>query len=246
MDRLRVLDLFSGIGGFSLGLERAGMQTVAFCEIEPFACGIIQKYWPKVKLYNDIRKLTGDRLREDGITVDLFCGGFPCQDISDLNRHRQGLAGQNSGLWREYYRLIAEIRPQWIIIENVVALRRRGLDTILGQFASIRYNAEWHCIPASAVGTPHTRDRLWIIAYPNEETWRDESQVSGVVVDKLRPLLDETFSWLPEPTVDRISDGISRRLDIARYSSLGNAVVPRIPELIGRAILARSRSTTVA
>jgi DNA (cytosine-5)-methyltransferase 1 len=163
---MRVLDLFSGIGGFSLGLERAGMKTVAFCEIEPFARRVLAKHWPGVPIYDDVRALTGELLWADGIAVDVICGGFPCQDISQAGK-RAGLAGERSGLWREFARLIGELRPRYVIVENVAALLGRGLGDVLGDLATLGYDAEWHCIPASAVGAPHRRDRIWIVANPN-------------------------------------------------------------------------------
>jgi len=165
---VRVLDLFSGIRGFSLGLERAGMRTVAFCEIEPYCRAILKKHWPDVPCYDDVRTLTGERLRADGVIPDVICGGFPCQDISTA-WVGPGLAGERSGLWGDYLRLICEIRPRFIIVENVSALLNRGLDQVLGQLAEVGYDAEWHCIPASAVGAPHIRDRIWIVAHPNSE-----------------------------------------------------------------------------
>jgi len=165
--KLRVLDLFSGIGGFSLGLERTGgFETVAFCEIEPFPRKVLAKHWPDVPCYDDVRTLTAERLAANGIAVDVICGGFPCQDLSTAGRGA-GLAGERSGLWSEIARLVGELRPSYVIVENVSALLGRGLGTVLGDLAEVGYNAEWHCIPASAVGAPHRRDRIWIIAYPN-------------------------------------------------------------------------------
>jgi len=162
---MRVLDLFSGIGGFSIGLERTGgFNTVAFCEIESFPRAVLAKHWPEVPCYDDVRTLTAERLRADGIAVDVICGGFPCQDISVAGRGA-GLGGERSGLWSEYARLIEEIRPRWVIIENVPALRGRGLDQVLGCLASIGYDAEWHLVSASAIGAPHQRDRVWIVAH---------------------------------------------------------------------------------
>lgn len=166
MTKLRVLDLFSGIGGFSLGLERTGgFETVAFCEIEEFPRRVLAKHWPEVPCYRDVRELTAERLTADGIAVDVICGGFPCQDISTAGKGL-GLAGERSGLWSEIARLVSELAPQFVIVENVSALLSRGLGDVLGDLASVGYDAEWHCIPASAVGAPHRRDRIWIVAYP--------------------------------------------------------------------------------
>lgn len=162
---MKVLDLFSGIGGFSLGLERVGMTTVAFCEIEPFPRAVLAKHWPGVPIYDDVRTLTAARLAADGIVPDVICGGFPCQDISVAGKGA-GLDGERSGLWHEYRRLIGEVRPRFVIIENVAALRNRGLDTVLGGLSALGYDAEWHVVSAAAIGAPHIRERVWVLGYP--------------------------------------------------------------------------------
>ena len=175
MSKLRVLDLFSGIGGFSLGLERTGgFETVAFCEIEEFPRKVLKKHWPEVPCYEDVRTLTAERLAADGIGVDVICGGFPCQDVSFAGK-RAGLEGARSGLWSEYARLIGELRPQFVIVENVPGLLNLGMGRVLGDLSESGYNAVWDCIPASAVGAPHRRDRVWIIAYANGEPVRQQS-----------------------------------------------------------------------
>lgn len=258
---LRVLDLFSGIGGFSLGLERTGgFRTIAFCEIDPYCRRVLAKHWPGVPVYRDVRRLTGKRVGP----VQVICGGFPCQDISAAGS-RVGIDGERSGLWGEYARLIGELRPSYAIVENVSALLGRGLSTVLGDLAEIGYDAEWHCIPASAVGAPHIRDRIWIVAYPGRE-WglgrgeagnlaceavvadahsQGQADVQGrcQVAQRARygALIRRGIArrrrdgWSPEPNVGRVANGVPGRVD--RLRCLGNAVVPQIPELIGRAIL---------
>lgn len=167
MKKLRVLDLFSGIGGFSLGLERTGgFETVAFCEIEPYPRAVLKRHWPQVPCYDDVRTLTADTLRRDGIGVDVIAGGFPCQGISEAGL-REGLQDARSGLWFEYARLIGELRPRFVVVENVSELLGNGMGTVLGTLATLGYDAEWHSIPALAVGADHIRDRVWIVAYPN-------------------------------------------------------------------------------
>jgi DNA (cytosine-5)-methyltransferase 1 len=303
--RLTVLDLFSGIGGFSLGLEwTGGFQTVGFCEVCPKARGILGLRWPDVPLFPDVRELTGRIVNERCGRIDVVCGGFPCQDIS-LAGKGAGLVGARSGLWFEMHRVISEVRPRWVIAENVAALRSRGLDRVLGPLAAIGYDAEWHCIPASAVGAPHRRDRVWIVAYPNgdgerglpvdaevagkpaadelayadgggspAQSDRDGRAVDGTgcgegstgdparvpapnrrpdVADSDRPGCVEQRRaepvlaqlapvecggwWSVEPDVGRVAHGVPRRVD--RLKQLGNAVVPHIPMLIGKAVLER-------
>jgi DNA (cytosine-5)-methyltransferase 1 len=122
MSKLRVLDLFSGIGGFSLGLERTGgFETVAFCEIEEFPRKILKKHWPEVPCYHDVKELTSERLSADGIAVDVICGGFPCQDIS-ASGEKAGFQGERSSLYKEVIRLASDIRPKIVFLENVANL----------------------------------------------------------------------------------------------------------------------------
>lgn len=300
---IRLLDLFSGIGGLSLGLERSGhFHTVAFCEINPFCRQVLAKRWPGTPTYEDVTKLTGRRLEADGIAVDAICGGFPCQDVSSAGTGR-GIAGSRSGLWSEFARLIGEVRPGIVVVENVALLRSRGLDRVLGDLASLGFDAEWNCIPASAVGARHRRDRIWVVAYPNgwrphEEPisfgrrgraayagrhgalrpvadpigsglslperepvfaswWRDQRRAVaergrrpaqpelGGVADGLPDGLDASGDaageapspwdvWQDEPEIPRIAFRVRNR--VKRLKALGNAAMPQIPEMIGRAI----------
>jgi len=279
---VRVLDLFSGIGGFSLGLERAGMKTVAFCEIDPFCRRVLAKHWPNVPCFEDVRTLRGS----DVGPIDVICGGFPCQDISHAGK-QAGLAGERSGLWSEITRLVGELRPRFLIVENVAALlsgdNGQWFGTVLGDLATLGYDAEWHCIPASAVGAPHIRDRVWIVAYPccngfqerkdvsvsvsgcqassGEHAWRSSvgvpasedlaySECGERSLGRSLGRMGRLYEYFPrhgnwplthQPVLDRGADGIPARLD--RLRSLGNAVVPQIPEIIGRAILAAEKVT---
>jgi len=284
MKPLKLLDLFSGIGGFSLGLERSGLcETVAFCEIEPYPRRVLAKHWPKVPCYDDVRTLTAAQLAADGIAVDAICGGFPCQDISVAGKGA-GLAGERSGLWSEIARLVGELRPCLVILENVSALLGRGLGDVLGDLAALGYDAEWHCIPASAIGANHHRDRVWIISRPairwdmadTKQVGTSRPPVSRFAADHIqssngmaqgwdagdladtnkaqRERNERAFGiiaeyadlggsswWTVEPDVGRVANGVPARTH--RLAALGNAVVPQIPELIGRAILASMTTT---
>jgi DNA (cytosine-5)-methyltransferase 1 len=239
------------------------MRTVAFCEIEPYCRAVLAKHWPHVPCYTDVATLTADQLSMDGIFPDVICGGFPCQDVSFAGGGA-GLSGSRSGLWFDFARIIEETRPRYAIIENVSALRSRGLDQVLGSLAAIGYDAEWHCIPASAVGAPHQRDRIWIVAYPNgdrEPTLSLNAETPGASSPgnahkagfenvEGRPgsaqqnrgaiLTPAIFNrgerhWLSESPVVRVVHGVSR--DVDAVGSLGNSVVPQIPQIIGEAIM---------
>jgi DNA (cytosine-5)-methyltransferase 1 len=245
----RVLDLFSGIGGFSLGLERtSGFKTVAFCEIEPFCRRVLAKHWPEVPCYDDVRTLSADRLTADGVAVDVICGGFPCQNVSSSG-DKTGLDGARSGLWVEFCRLIRELRPRYAIVENVSDLLNRGLGEVLGDLAESGYDAEWHSIPASFVGMPQARERVWVVAYPDGRGRKISPQR-----DRSRPIVvlradDDGLALAQRRAREaalgkcRVADGLSRGVD--RVGACGNAVVPQIPELIGRAILAAEESAAL-
>ncbi len=302
---MKLLDLFSGIGGFSVGLERAGFETVAFCENNPKCRHLLAHHWPGVPCFDDVQTLKGSDLPAG---IRAICGGFPCQDISTAGLGA-GIDGERSGLWSAYARLIDEVRPDFVIVENVAALASRGLGRVLGDMALLGYDAEWDCIRASDVGAPHLRTRLWIVAYTRsvehegfgdafrrslaeelsgaaladatdgirrplarglgggEGQGRSESprwqvrEGNGIAGDggpsacrqlgrahgqrQLEPEGRERNEWgwsgnsgwwLTEPDVGRVAHGVPARVD--RLHGLGNAVIPQIPELIGRAILA--------
>jgi len=164
MRKLRVLDLFSGIGGFSLGLERTGgFETAAFCEYEPFPRKVLAKHWPDVPCFPDVRKLEGRDI--DG-PIDVICGGYPCQPFSTAGQRR----GQKDDrhLWPEFSRLVAELRPAWVIGENVAGHISMGLDDVLSDLERQGYACRTFVIPACATGAPHRRYRVWTIASRND------------------------------------------------------------------------------
>lgn len=236
-----VLDLFSGIGGFSLGLERAGMRTAAFCEIDPFCRSILARHWPGKPIYEDIKQLTARRLHHDNIaSIDLICGGYPCQPFSVAGFQRGESDPRH--LWPQMHRLIREVRPRWVVCENVAGHIQLGLDAVLADLEVAGYAATPFVIPACAVGAPHRRDRVWIVAHapgirlPRSMGPHGRQPASQLPAQEVR--------WeLPSPFTCGSDDGIPFFLD--RLRALGNAVVPQIPELIGRAILAYDRQRTM-
>jgi len=278
---MKVLDLFSGIGGFSLGLERAGMETVAFCEIDEFCQKVLKKHWPDVPIFNDVRELDYDG------SVDLICGGYPCQPFS-VAGNRKG-EEDDRHLWPAMFSLIKKHRPTWVIGENVVGHVSMGLDSVLDDLESEGYACQTFIIPAVAVDAKHRRDRVWVVgnaehhgsftsekrrkpfeasAHNSEgaiktckfkgasrpksnenvaDTAGERQQRQG---ESIKPKCEKKIKkrqtddviascfqkeWAAEPRLGRVADGVPNRVD--RLKSLGNAVVPQIPEIIGRAIM---------
>jgi DNA (cytosine-5)-methyltransferase 1 len=234
------VDLFSGIGGFSEGLERTGgFETRLFCDNHPYARQVLSARWPGVPCAEDVRAIDGRTLRG----AAAVCAGFPCQDISHAGG-RVGIDGERSGLFYEVVRLADEIRPDWLLLENVSALLVRGLDRVLGALAEIGFDAWWDCLSASALGYPHARDRFWLVAYP-AGLRRDQGERAA---QEWRRLVRARSLGRPSPWAEAANDhevrsGFVRTVDglphhVDRLDRLGNAVVPEIAELIGRAILA--------
>ena len=284
---MKHLDLFSGIGGFALGLQRAGFDTVAFCEIEPYAQKVLKKHWPDTHIYEDIHDVTAQRLEADGFTgIDIITGGYPCQPFSAAGK--RGGEDDDRHLWPQIARLVRELsaageQPDWLLFENVAGHITLGLDTVLADLEALGYTGRPLVIPACAVDARHRRDRLWIIA--NSEhyglvTGRDkrifqgisngsaakEQQIKGCIQDVAKAISQRGRSrqatgehasnagqqprhpwnnaggvatWPAETAICRVANGIPRRVD--RLRGLGNAVVPQIPENIGRAIIEASR-----
>lgn len=242
--------LFAGIGGFDLGFHRAGMACRWQVEINDYANAVLSKYWPDVARFRDVRSfpprpdspwLGGSWRRQ--FEVDCVAGGFPCQDISYAGLGA-GLGGARSGLFFETIRVVRELRPKRVVLENVAALLTRGLDRVLGELAEIGYDVEWDCIPAAFVGANHHRDRVFIVAYADGSglqrmwaKWQDKKRevASRYIGQGGLGEGDSAKHWESEPAICRVGNGISARVD--RLRGLGNAVVPQVAELIGRIIV---------
>jgi len=234
--------LFAGIGGFDLGLECAGMECRWQVEIDPFCQKVLAKHWPHVARYSDVRECGKHNLEP----VDVICGGFPCQDVS-LAGVRAGLDGKRSTLWSEFYRIICEVRPRWIVVENVPGLYSsddgRFFGKILRELAQGGYNAEWDCIPAAAFGAHHRRDRIFIVAYAQGvgtsilDGRQAPTREGGQLSTKRRrlPSRRSRYYWAVEPDVGRVANGVPNRVD--RLRALGNAVVPQVAEWLGQRIM---------
>ena len=239
MDKLNVLDLFSGIGGFSLGLEATGgFETKAFCELDKYCKGVLKKHWPDTRQYDDIKELTYDKLRSDGIdTIDIITGGYPCQPFS--------VAGKQKGtedkrhLWPEYFRLVKECRPTWVIGENVSGHIKLGLDQVIEDLESEGYATRTFSISASSIGANHQRERIWIIANANNNGSHtkkryETEQSSNRQKDRIpigngnstnsnsNGLLKDDSNIRPQSTESIRTDSGSIRKDIPRKQHMAN------------------------
>ena len=244
-----VLDLFSGIGGFSLGLERTGgFKTIAFCEFDEFCQKILKKHWPDVPIYDDVRTI-------ENVKADIITGGYPCQPFSVAGS--QKAEEDDRHLWPEMLRIIAQTRPTWVIAENVYGHVALGLDKVLADLESEGYSGRPIVVPACATGKPHRRDRVYIVAYSASDG-RNESKAGpcdGAADGYSKERKDEDSDhegcgslWLGmdrigradrrrgvEPPTLRVDDGLPHRMD--RNKCLGNSLIPEIPEMIGQMIL---------
>ena len=163
---MKVLDLFSGIGGFSHGLDKVGFKTVAFCEMDEYCKLVLQKHWKGVKIYNDVKELKGEEIIKEHGTIDIVVGGFPCQPFS-IAGARKG-TDDNRHLWPEMFRIIKELKPRWVIGENVrgIVSIQNGMvfENVCTDLEGEGYEVRAFNIPAAGVGAPHKRERVWIVA----------------------------------------------------------------------------------
>ncbi len=255
-DDVRVGSLFSGIGGLDLGLERAGMEVVWQCEIDPFCQSVLRKHWPDVPCYGDIRDLD-----ESVPPVDLIAGGFPCQPVSLAGKGKA--QADERWLWPEFVRVLGALRPDYVLVENVPGLASRGLWNVVADLAALGYDAEWDLVSAASVGAPHLRERLFVCAWDrgswpladrsgfSGSTGREprilaceagEAQDHGEQRKRSRNAADDCSTgggtadyWSVEPDVGRVAYGVPVRMD--RLRALGNAVVPQVAEWVGRKIM---------
>lgn len=247
--------LFAGIGGMDLGLERAGMTCAWQVEIDEYATRVLAKHWPAVPRFRDVREVGAHNLEP----VGLICGGFPCQDISIAGK-KAGLDGERSGLWREMHRLVGELRPRYVLVENVAELLKRGLGRVLGDLAALGYDAEWETLPASAFGAPHQRERLFLVAFPGGEF--GERRVFPHSLDGLPRNVEwsstqgiesgrEWKRWLIAASTAMdgaitagdfcsVDDGISE--EVGGLKGYGNAVVPQVAQWIGEQIMRHAQA----
>ena len=223
------LDLFSGIGGFALAAQWAGINTVAFCEIEPFAQKVLKKNFPSVPVFPDICKLKRSDINE---SIDIITGGFPCQPFS--------IAGQKKGtednrdLWPQMFRVIKEFKPAWVIGENVANFVSMAFQRTKTDLESEGYQVQPLIIPACGVNAPHKRDRVWIMAYANNKRFSrfQQSNTNTVQSSKKKRFSVRGFDYdnemgLPNIPKDlRMDDGVPNRVD--RIKGLGNAIVPQV------------------
>ena len=234
---------FAGIGGFDLGLERAGLECKWQVEWDAYCQQVLAKHWPNVERHSDIRKVQFEEL----YPVDLICGGFPCQDLSTAGSTTTGLDGERSGLWWEMLRAICVVRPRFFLVENVAAILVRAMETFLGSVAESGFDAEWDCLPASDFGAPHKRDRFFALAYPNQvngKAWM------GLLPNWTPPIFAgsprlRSPAWIQAPPERHgMDDGVPAGVYRDRVGALGNAVCPPIAEWIGRRIVEADSSVS--
>lgn len=239
---LKMGSLFSGIGGLDLGLERGipGLKTIWQVEQEPFCQKVLAKHWPEAKIYDDVRNIT----KENVEPVDILCGGFPCQDLSVAGKG-EGLNGKKSGFYWEMWRIIGELRPRIVVMENVPVITIRGLDSVLGSLSQIGYDAEWCVISARDFGAPHLRKRWFCVTYPlgygSKVHFGRGFPVGpkGLLGRGPSPgdggKYEHYWKNFPiEPPFRNRNDGLPNGL--ARIKALGNAVVPQCAQWVGEQI----------
>jgi DNA (cytosine-5)-methyltransferase 1 len=230
--------LFSGIGAFDLGFVWAGWEPVFQVEVDKFCRDILDIRFPDTEKFGDIKKVGIDdywRLYKES-KIEALVGGFPCQPVSLAGRQRA--LRDERWLWPQFRRFIIQLRPRYVVIENVYGLLHRGGVDILRDLAEGGYDAEWQTIKASAFGADHKRERVFIIAYPKgigvERVWPEGVEIPQRFFEKELSVRDSNGQWKVEPDVRRVDDGVAYRVD--RLKSLGNSVMPQIGYWLGALI----------
>jgi DNA (cytosine-5)-methyltransferase 1 len=225
---MKVGSLFAGIGGFDIAAKEVGWSTVWFSEIDQYASLVLAERFPGVLNLGDITKIKWGGVEP----VDVLVGGFPCQDISHAG-FRAGIDGLRSGLWAEFVRAIRELRPRYVVVENVAALLADGSGLrVLGDLAGLRYDAEWSTVSACAVGAPHMRRRVFVVAYPNSVNGRQRVRDSVAQEDRslsrvhrfARARADWQARMANPSELYGGADGLPAGLE--RNRAIGNAIVP--------------------
>jgi DNA (cytosine-5)-methyltransferase 1 len=236
----RHLDLFSGIGGFALACRMVGeIETVAFCEIDPWARRVLTKNFPNIPVHEDVKTLNPN----DYGKIDLITGGFPCQPYSTAGK-RNGDADARA-LWPEMLRIIGEAKPRWVLGENVVGFKGVALDAMLDALENLGYSCQAFDIPASSLGAWHRRSRLWIVAHLDGGRWnaqpllraRAQERDCADDADRASTAQRGENPWMAEPAVERVVYGLSRKMDKLRIKGLGNAIVPQVAAEILRCMM---------
>lgn len=226
---MKSLELFAGIGGIALAAEWAGIETIAFCEREPFCQKVLKKHWPDVPIFDDIRDLNKNSLIERGVdigTIELISGGFPCQPYSIAGK-RKGKEDDRD-LWPEMFRVIQEIRPTWIVGENVANFANMELERTLSDLEGEGYETQTFIIPACSVNAKHRRDRIFLVSHSNSKRpQRGKKRASNKTTKQQLERLLQTNIWdeISSSRDYRNVNGIPQRMD--RLRALGNAVVPQ-------------------
>jgi len=235
---MKHLDLCSGIGGFSLAFESEGFETVGFAEVDPYCSQVLEKNWPIVPNYGDVKEIANDptTLPE----FDILTAGYPCQPFSSAGQRRG--ADDPRHIWPDIRRIVQARRPSWCVFENVLGHVSMGLDEVFSALEDDGYQTEAFVVPAVAVDAQHRRDRVWIVAY----TSSGGQHKQGTLGKSLRPeaYQDRKTSkpvdgglrqiWKTEPNVGRVADGIPDQSH--RIKALGNAVVPQVARRIAHCI----------
>lgn len=237
--------LFSGIGGFDLAATWIGWNNIFQCEIDEFCLKTLNKNFPNVKKYTDIKQFNAYEYRNK---LDILTGGFPCQPFSTAGK-RKGTEDDRS-LWCEMFRIIKEAKPKWVVAENVVGIATMELDNILFDLESEGYEATTFNIPACAKAAPHIRKRIWIVANIDSRRRNTQSRICASAQERnssndangTNSIIGKQKTWMAEPKLERVVYGVSRKLDKCRVKSLGNSIVPQVAYEIFSAIEAVSLS----